>query len=93
MVAIENKNTVVARSLIELGADIEAKDACQRTPLMFACKMGSKEMVELLLSYKADIKATNSLGDSCVTLAQKCGNPDVMVLLVSSGASIRPASR
>jgi len=60
---------------------------------MFACKVGSKEMVELLLSFKADIKATNSLGDSCMTFAQKSGNPDIMGLLVKSGASIRPASR
>ncbi len=36
---------------------------------MFACKVGSKEMVELLLSFKADIKATNSLGDSCMSFA------------------------
>jgi ankyrin repeat protein len=36
---------------------------------MFACKVGSKEMVELLLQYKADIKAVNNLGDTCVNLA------------------------
>lgn len=60
---------------------------------MFACKIGSKEMVELLLSYKADIKATNSLGDSCVSFASKSGNPEIMGLLVKSGASIRPTSR
>ena len=40
-IALENKQTSVARSLIELGADIEARDTFQRTPLMFACKAGS----------------------------------------------------
>jgi ankyrin repeat protein len=84
---------VVARSLIEFGADVEARDSSQRTPLMFACKNGNKDMVELLLGYKADIKATNSLGDTCVAFAQKSGNPEIMGLLVRSGASIRPASR
>jgi len=49
---------------------------------MFACKQGSKQMVELLLSYKADIKATNGLGDTCVSFAAKSGNPEVMGLLV-----------
>lgn len=93
MVAIENNKFTVARSLIEFGADIESKDVNSRTPLMFACKIGSKEMVELLLGYKADIKATNALGDSCVTFASKCGNPEVMTLLVKSGASIRPPSK
>jgi ankyrin repeat protein len=66
---MENTKVAVARSLIELGADIEARDSIQRTPLMYACKAGSKEAVELLLSYKADIKAVNNLGDSCVNLA------------------------
>ncbi len=60
---------------------------------MYACKAGSKEAVELLLSYKADIKAINNLGDSCVNLAQKSGNAELMVLLVKNGASLRPASR
>ncbi len=83
----------MARSLIELGADIEARDSIQRTPLMYACKSGSKEAVELLLQYKADIKAINNLGDSCVNLAQKSGNAELMVLLVKNGASLRPASR
>jgi ankyrin repeat protein len=60
---------------------------------MFACKVGSKEMVEMLLGFKADLKATNSLGDTCVSFATKSGNPEIMALLVKSGASIRPASR
>jgi ankyrin repeat protein len=60
---------------------------------MFACKLGSKEVVELLLHYKADVKATNTLGDSCISMAQKNANPDIMVLLVKSGGSLRPASR
>jgi len=39
----------VARSLIELGAEIDARDSVQRTPLMYACRAGSKATVELLL--------------------------------------------
>jgi ankyrin repeat protein len=60
---------------------------------MFACKVGSQEMVELLIKYKADVKAINNLGDTCVNLAQRSGNSDVMALLVKNGASIRPSSR
>ena len=36
---------------------------------MYACKIGNKELVELLLSYKADINVTNNLKDTCVSLA------------------------
>ena len=67
--AIEKNKYACVRSLIELGADIELKDNFGRTPLMFACKLGSKEMVELLLQYKADINAVNNMKESCMTFA------------------------
>jgi ankyrin repeat protein len=38
MVAIENNKTAVARSLIELGADVEMTDLYGKTALMHACK-------------------------------------------------------
>ena len=47
--AIENNKLTCVRSLIELGADLELTDSYKRTPLMFACQLGSKDMVELLL--------------------------------------------
>lgn len=93
MIAIENNKSAVARSLIELGADIENTDVYGKTPLMYACKVASKEIVELLIKCQADIKAVNKVGDNAVTMAQKSGNSDIMMLLVKSGASIRPSSR
>jgi ankyrin repeat protein len=55
MIAIENKKSAVARSLIELGADIEIKDIYGKTSLMYSCKVASTEIVELLIKCKADI--------------------------------------
>lgn len=69
MIAIENNKSAVARSLIELGADIETTDVFGKTPLMYACKIASKEIVELLIKCKADIRAVNKVGDSAVTMA------------------------
>jgi ankyrin repeat protein len=60
---------------------------------MYACKIASHEIVELLIKCKADIKTVNKVGDSAVTMAQKSGNQEIMMLLVKSGASIRPSSR
>jgi len=59
---------------------------------MFACKLGSKEMVELLLQYKADIKATNKMKETCMSMAQKSGNQELIMLLVKHGGSLRPQS-
>jgi ankyrin repeat protein len=72
--AIENNKFACARSLIELGSDIEQLDSYGRTPLLYACKLGSKQMVELLLSYNANIHVQNKTGDSCMSFAQKSGN-------------------
>jgi ankyrin repeat protein len=46
----------VAKSLLELGADINLVDNLGRTPIMSACRAGNKELVELLITYKADCK-------------------------------------
>ena len=52
-----------------MGADIELTDSYGRTPLMFACQLGSKQMVELLLQYKANVHAVNNMKETCMTLA------------------------
>ncbi len=77
MLSIENKSIAIVQSLIELGADIEAKDVNERTPLMYACKVGSKEIVEILFLSKVNIDARTSLNDTAMTIAQKAGHHEV----------------
>jgi ankyrin repeat protein len=62
--AIRNSQTVVAKSLIELGAELEVKDASMRTPLMNACLYGNLELVKVLLESGSDWKVTNAINDS-----------------------------
>ena len=76
-----------------MGSKVDKMDIYGKTPLMYACKIASMEIVELLIKNKADTKVVNKVGDSAVTMAQKSGNQDIMMLLVKSGASIRPSSR
>lgn len=90
--AIRNNKTVIAKSLIELGTEIETKDASMRTPLMNACLYGNLEIVKVLLDAGANWKATNAINDTWITLAQKSKNTDIVMLLVEKGASLRPMS-
>jgi|JI10StandDraft_1071094.scaffolds.fasta_scaffold750091_1 ankyrin repeat protein len=62
--AIKNSQTVIAKSLIQLGAELEVKDSTYRTPLMNACLSGNLEIVEELLEAGADWKATNQINDT-----------------------------
>jgi ankyrin repeat protein len=48
---------------------------------MYACKSGSKIVVELLLKNKADTSAVNTLGDSALSIAQKSTNSEIMMLI------------
>jgi hypothetical protein len=90
--AIRNGKTVVAKSLVELGADLEAKDASMRTPLMNAWLYGNFEMVKQLLESGSDWRATNAINDTWITLAQKSKNTDIVMLLVEKGATLRSMS-
>lgn len=90
--AIRNNRTVIAKSLIELGAEVETKDASMRTPLMNACLHGNLEVVQKLLEVGADMSATNDIKDTWVTLAQRSKNQEIVMLLVNKGASLRPPS-
>ncbi len=63
-ISIRNNRTIIAKSLIELGTDLEIKDSSMRTPLMNACLFGNFEVVKLLLDSGADWKATNDIKDN-----------------------------
>ena len=55
VLAIENNKFACVRSLVELGSELEQIDSYGRTPLLYACKLGSYPIVELLMQYKADV--------------------------------------
>jgi ankyrin repeat protein len=70
MCAAEFWHTEIVSLLIELGADIHAKDDDGKTALMSAAESGHTEIVSLLLDLGADIDAKdnrwrNSFNDRC----------------------------
>jgi ankyrin repeat protein len=97
---LDNRDPVARRQLVALlldhGAEVEARDSDQQTPLVRAAFLGDKGTVELLLAHKADPKAQNKSGfTSLHMLAVVCdsnrGAPDgpaIARLLLDAGADV-----
>ncbi|RIS72923.1 ankyrin repeat domain-containing protein [Mycobacteroides abscessus] len=75
--------------LIANGADVNAREAENWTPLHFAARTDSPEVVRLLLDSGADINAINGRGETPITLAVasiKRSGTGVLQLLRERGA-------
>src|SRR3989442_1151138 len=73
----------LVRTLIDAGAQINAKDIRDMTPLMLAVASETQnpDVVRLLLAKGADVKVKSVLGETSLDWAKKFGNPEVIRLL------------
>jgi len=78
-------STNALRALIEAGAEINAKDSNQRTPLALAAGAGNLSTARILIERGALIKGTPAL-----SLAAASGNLELVKLLLDKGASLAP---
>ena len=74
-------NWGVTERLIAQGADVNAKDSFDMTPLHSAAHAGWIEMVELLIAKGADINATSNIGQTPLALAKAKGHTEIYELL------------
>lgn len=82
------KRALLAKILLELGADINATGWKKGTALHEACRNGRREVVEVLLSHGADIEAKDSEGATALHRACRNGCREVVEALLSHGADI-----
>lgn len=75
--------------LVQLGANVNARDRDGHTPLMIAALYRSLPCINLLLSKKADVRARLLDGWSAVYYAIQSGRYDIVRRLVRAGANIR----
>ena len=78
-------NFPVVQYLIEKGANIEAKDNSQWTPLHIACWNGHLPVVQYLIEKGANIEANSKYGTP-LHIASYHGHTNVVKYLVSKGA-------
>eukprot|EP01038_Epipyxis_sp_PR26KG_P010099 gene10099-13575_t len=81
--AAQGGNTQDCESLLEIGADINWKNADGDTPLLAACRRGHKETVSLLLAHGADGNAVGSDSLAPIHICAKRGDADGLVVLLS----------
>jgi ankyrin repeat protein len=78
----------IASALIQNGADIEAKDKRQNTPLILASKRGQLKMIEFLVNAGAMVNAINQDNENALHAAGFLGYIDIMEYLVARGCNV-----
>ena len=79
--AIAAQQNAIARTLIEHGADVNAKAENDLSPLHTAAARGNLEMVTLLLDHGADLNATTKDGKTAVAYAEERNHPEMVDFL------------
>ena len=74
------------KSLLEQGADINAKDKNGRTALILATEKGYVEIVKVLLEHGADVNAIDKNCNVPLSLAKEKGHSEIAQLLKQAGA-------
>jgi len=81
-------DSVLVKSLLDEGADINAKDD-GLTLLMKAATEGYLKTAKLLIDKKADIDAKTNEGNTALMAASMAGYTKIVELLVNAGANIK----
>jgi ankyrin repeat protein len=77
------------RAALKAGADVNGRTEHKDTPLMLACRAGSKEVVGILLEAKARVDFENSAGANAAIVAAAYGHAELLAPLVKRGTKLR----
>ena len=83
--AIHAGSPVIAKQLLDFGADPSIPDADRATPLHLAAKYGDNRVVEHLLQSGSDVHARDNKGNTALHLAAETSNPDLTARLLEAG--------
>ncbi|MDQ7055680.1 MAG: ankyrin repeat domain-containing protein [Persephonella sp.] len=85
--AIQEGDEQKVKELIEKGADVNARDKNNYTPLLRAVSRGNLKIVKILVEYGADINAKEKFfGYTPIHIAAMKGYTDVLIFLLKKGA-------
>ncbi len=91
--AVKNGHTDLARLLMEKGADPNARDELQQTPLHWAAQAGRTELARLLIEKGAEIQTKDYRKWTPLHRAAEFGHADLAQLLIEKGADLNAKDR
>ena len=91
--AVEAGDATALRSALGAGADPDARNAQEQTPLILAAQKGSTEAASLLLEAGADVNTRDQRGLSALAYAAGLGHLSVAQALLARGADVNSKSQ
>jgi len=86
--AVQFKNMIIIKKLIEFGSDVNIQDINGLSSLHLAIFTKNKEICNFLLDTGASINLQNKTGDTPLHLACKLSNFEISKLLLEKGANV-----
>lgn len=87
-IAAQKGAVVIARMLLDAGADINALPENGWSPLKSAVQPGHRELVDLFLEHGADINIADETGYTALMNAVNQGHDDIVETLIARGADL-----
>jgi ankyrin repeat protein len=78
---------------IDAGADVNAKDTGDWTPLHFAVKAGADTVVAMLVANGADVNAQDDYGNTALHIVAGHNGVDNARLLIEAGADVNATNK
>lgn len=83
MIACSREDENICKLLVQKGADVEARDNDDWTPLHFAACGSNIEIAKLLRSKGARVSVKNKNGQTSLDLAKQQGSEEMALLLAN----------
>lgn len=82
--AVNNKNLISVKILLDNKADVNWKDGFQTTALMYAASSGLEDIVKLLLDKGANVTTKDKQGNDALSAAKESKNDKVIELIIQA---------